>query len=66
MKSKFTYATWREDKPKEPGYSHELISEGSARFCKDKETDLDTLEGYLIPGCDTLVKALEHQVSEIP
>ena len=30
--SKFQYATWRTDKPKVPGFSHELISSDSAKI----------------------------------
>lgn len=66
MQSKFKYAYWREDKPKEPGYSHELISVDSKKFCDDRNTDLDTLNGTAVPGCDTVVKALQTQADEAP
>lgn len=62
----YKYAYWRDDLPKTPGYSHELISVDSADFCKSRNTNLDTLEGYLIPGVDTLIKALDHQVKVNP
>ena len=58
--SKFNYGYWRTDKEKVPGYSHELISSESEAFCKEKGTDLETLEGFLIPGKDTLIKCLEY------
>lgn len=66
MQSKFKYAYWRDDKPKEPGYSHELISVESKKFCETRNTDLDTLDGILIPGCDTVIKCLQKQADEIP
>jgi len=48
------YAYWRTDKPKEEGFSHELISDDTADFLKLSNTDIDTLEGNLVPGVDTL------------
>jgi hypothetical protein len=43
-----------------------LISSESDQYCKDKNTDLDTLEGYQTEGIDTIVKALEMQAKENP
>jgi hypothetical protein len=62
--SKFTYGTWRTDKEKEAGFSHELISPDSKLILD--QTDLDTLEAWPIPGCDTLFKALESNYQRIP
>ena len=42
MESKFTYGTWRTDKEKEDGFSHELISFDS-KFILDKGATLDNL-----------------------
>jgi len=55
-KSKLTYATWRTDKEKEDGFSHELISVDSKNIL-DK-TDLDTLYALPFEGCDTLYSAV--------
>ena len=57
-KKNFDYGYWRTDKPADPGFSQELISCDSAAFCRDTGTDLETLEGYAIPGVDTVLKAL--------
>jgi hypothetical protein len=62
--SKFKYATWRTDKPKEDGFSHELISVDTDKILKD--TDLDTLEALPYPGIDTIFKAFKRNVERIP
>lgn len=58
--SKYQYAYWRTDKPKEEGYSHELISADS-KYILDR-TDLDTLYALPYPGIDTLHKCLERHI----
>lgn len=52
------YANWRTDKPKEEGFSHELISADSQRLIELTGTNLDSLEGLQFPGVDTLQKAV--------
>ena len=64
--SKFQYGYWRTDKPKEDGFSHELISTDSAKITKDGQTDLDTLEALPFPGVDTLLKGFKRNVERIP
>jgi len=54
---KFTYGQWRLDKPKEPGYSHELIS-----TLYDKVKDQTSIDELLVlpsPGVNTLYKAFQ-------
>ena len=57
------YAYWREDKPKDPGYSHELIPFDFDDF-KDEGlgNGLDKMETLPYPGIDTIIKALDRQV----
>jgi hypothetical protein len=62
--SKFQYGTWRTDKPKEEGFSHELISSDTEKILG--QTDLDTLEALPYPDCDTLLKAFRRNVDKIP
>jgi|TARA_B110001450_G_C17647744_1_gene491954 hypothetical protein len=62
--SKFQYAYWRTDKPKEDGYSHELISMDSNKILN--QTDLDTLEALPHEGIDTLLKGFKRNVERIP
>ena len=58
------YGFWRTDKPKEAGFSHELIS---CDFEKIKhKTSMDKLECLPEPGMDTLLKAFEANVKRIP
>ena len=61
---KFNYAHWRTDKPKEDGFSHELISCDSMKILD--QTDLDTLEVLPYPGVDTLYKAMKRNLERIP
>ena len=63
-KSKFNYGYWRTDKPKEEGFSHELISSDTAKILD--QTDLDTLEALPNPGVDTLYKAFKRNLDRIP
>jgi len=65
MPKDFTYATWRTDKPKEEGFSHELISVDS-KFLVERGSNLDELEGLPFEGVDTLVKAMQRNVQRIP
>ena len=58
--SKFCYGIWREEKAREPGFSHELISPDT-RFIMD-QTNLDSLDAVLTPGVDTLIKAFKNNV----
>ena len=62
--SGFSYAYWRTDKPKEEGFSHELISTDSAKIL-DK-TDLDTLEALPYEGIDTVLKGFKRNAERIP
>ena len=52
---KFNYGKWRLNKPKEPGFSHELMSSWYPAI--KGTTDEDTLEDLPFPGVDTLLKA---------
>ena len=52
------YTYWRKDKPKEPGFSHELIS--SFTECILDQTDLDSLDAQPFPGVNTLRKAMQR------
>ena len=58
------YGYWRTDKPKEDGFSRELISHETQRILH--ETDLDTLESQRFPGVDTLLKAMRRTLRRIP
>ena len=58
------YAYWRVDKPKEEGFSHELISVGSEAIMD--QTDVDHLDALPFPGIDTLYKAFHRTVNRIP
>lgn len=58
------YGTWRTDKEKEPGFSHELISVQTKNILD--QTDLDTLEGYPFPGMDTCYKIIQRNVQIRP
>jgi len=59
-----SYGFWRTDKPKEPGFSHELIS---SDFSKIKHlTNMDELKSLPAPGIDTLPKAFEANVNRLP
>jgi len=62
--SKIKYAYWRTDKPKEPGFSHELISIDSNKILD--HTDIDTLESLPYPGIDTIQKALKRNFEKFP
>lgn len=62
--SKFKYAEWRTDKPKDPGFSHELISVDSVHL--QDRTDLDTLDAFPFPGIDTGYKCIKRNVDRIP
>lgn len=55
MQSNISYGFWREDKPREAGFSHELISSDWDDI-KDSTT-MDQLEVYPFPGVDTIFKA---------
>jgi len=59
-----TYAYWRTDKPKEPGFSHELISNATVGILD--QTDLDTLDACPFPGIDTCMKAIRRNLERIP
>ena len=62
--SKFCYGIWREEKKREPGFSHELISPDS-RYIMDK-TNLDDLDALQNPGVDTLLKCFKNNVRTMP
>lgn len=64
-KHKFTYGTWRTDKPKEEGRSHELISPDS-QVLLDKGSNLDCLHALPFEGVDTLYQAFHRLVRTMP
>ena len=53
------YAYWRTDKPKDEGYSHELIAHDFDNWKSDTNT-VDDLHCLPFPEVDTVVKALER------
>ena len=58
------YGYWRTEKPKEEGYSHEIIS---CHFDKIRpKPDLDSLQTLPFPGVDTILKAFERNVNLSP
>ena len=61
MTTPVKYGFWRTDKPREEGYSHELIS-GDFEAIKDS-TDMDTLDIYPAPGITTIFKAFQNRAS---
>ena len=64
--SKYTYGIWRTDKPKEDGFSHELISPDSYQKTFIEQTNLDELFVPPFPGVDTITKALQRNAERIP
>ena len=58
------YGFWRKDKPKEPGFSHEIIS-ADFKLISDK-TNMDELKCLPYDGVDTLLKAFRRNVKRIP
>jgi hypothetical protein len=65
MPKEFVYATWREDKPQEEGFSRELISTDS-KFLLERGSNLDELYAVPFEGVDTLLKAMQRNVQRIP
>ena len=60
----YNYGQWRLDKPKEPGYSHEMIS---SHFDKVKDqTNVDELLVLPGPGINTMQKAFEMNLKKMP
>ena len=64
--SKFTYGSWRTDKEKEPGFSHELISSDTLVPEFLEKTNLDDLFVPQYEGVDTINKALLRNLERIP
>lgn len=58
-----SYAYWRTDKEQEKGFSHELISNDTARI---PNADLDTLDFQPFPGVNTLYKGMMRNMERIP
>jgi hypothetical protein len=54
LTGKWLYGSWRTDKPREPGFSPELISADFHKIAKG--TNMEDVE-YYHEGCDTLYKA---------
>lgn len=62
--SDYQYAFWNTDKPKEPGYSHELVAHKSVEiFGKD---NLENLDFEPFPGVDTFYAAIQRNVELTP
>ena len=59
-----SYGFWRTDKPKEPGFSHELIS-SDFKLIKH-QTTMDELVYFPDPAIDTLLKAFENNAKIMP
>ena len=53
------YAYWRTDKPKDPGYSHELIPYDFDKW-KSETNTVDDMNCWPFEGITTLSKALER------
>ena len=60
----YTYGVFRRDKPKQPGFSHELISP-DFWFIQD-QCDIDSLDALAYPGVDTLYKAMHRHAALTP
>ena len=61
------YATWRTDKPKEEGYSHELISNDFKKSFQADGNGLDDLNTWPFNGeVKTLYEAIQRNVKRIP
>ena len=54
----YTYGYFREEKPREQGFSHELIS-ADYEYIKDQST-LDCMDAIAYPGIDTLYKGMQR------
>ena len=59
------YGEWRTNKPKEAGYSYELISADS-KFLLERGSNLDELCAEPFEGVSTLYHALQRNVKRIP
>ena len=59
------YAYWRTDKPKEEGFSHELISCDFDNW-KTASNTLDDLQTLPFEDVDTVIAALNRQVKMNP
>ena len=62
MTNNFIYATWRTDKAKEAGFSHELISTDFEKV--RTTTTLDELNVYPYPEVNTIYKALMRRADD--
>jgi hypothetical protein len=58
------YGTWRTDKEKVPGYSHELIS-SDFKYIAD-QTTMDELEAFPYPGLTTGLDMLRNSLEKRP
>jgi hypothetical protein len=66
--SKTEYAYWRTDKPKEAGFSHELIS-NDFKNCTSTYTSVDDLDSWPFPEEETiktLYDGLQRNLKKIP
>lgn len=54
MSLSFQYSYWRKDKPKENGYSHELISTDT-KVLIERGASLEKLEAVPPNGCVTML-----------
>jgi hypothetical protein len=64
MTDKRVYGIYRTDKPKEPGFSYEIISPDFQHV--KNETTMDELVCLPEPGVDTLKKAFYQLVKRVP
>jgi hypothetical protein len=64
MQNNFKYGYWRTEKPKEDGFSHEIISAFYDKITP--KTDLETLKTLPFEGVDTVLKAFERNVDLYP
>jgi len=65
MQSNRQYTYQRTDKPKEAGYSHELISDDT-QYIVERGATLDNLECVPANGCVTMLQNLRKQIERIP
>lgn len=64
--SSFQYAYFRTDKPKDPGFSHELISVDWEPWCEQNGGSVDELDVVPFPGVDTVNKLFYRIAEKMP
>ena len=65
LNSHFVYSAPDTSKEKEEGFSHEYVSVDS-KYVVEKGADLDSLQALQYEGVDTLYKAIQRNVKNMP